>query len=202
MNLAGCFTLSTTPENKVWYRAIQPQHWPSALQTSHSTVIPSRYSPATSNHPAFPVLYLSEDQQVALFEVEALLGSPLQGHKYTPYPRQAWIALNVQVSLQAVADLTIVSEQLKILSTAQELTGDWDCYRLRSSHSSVNQPTGLSPTQLLGQALHAVPGLEAFRTISAKIPTHMNLVVFPDKLHPQSSIVFKDRGTGKTHTIP
>jgi len=201
MNLAGCFTLSRTSENKVWYRAIQPQHWPTALQTSHSTVIPSRYSPATSAHPAFPVLYLSEDHQVALFEVEALLGSPLPGHHYTPHPRQAWMVLNVQVSLHAVADLTIVSEQLKILTTAQELTGDWDCYRLRSSHSSVSQPAGLAPTQLLGQALHSVPGIEGFRTISAKIPTHMNLVVFPDKC-PQNSIVFEDQGTGKTFKIP
>ena len=130
MNLAGCYSLSPTPENKVWYRAIQPQHWPSALQTSHSSVIPSRYSPAASTRPAFPVLYLAEDHQVALFEVEALLGSPLPNHQYVPNPRQAWIILNVQVSLKAVADLTVVSEQLKILTTAQELTGDWDCVLL------------------------------------------------------------------------
>jgi RES domain-containing protein len=150
MNLAGCYALSTTPENNVWYRAIQPQHWPTALQTSHTTRIPSRYSPATSTNPAFPVLYLAEDHQVALFETEALLGSPLPGRKYIPNPRQAWIILNVQVTLQAVADLTIVSEQFKLLTTAQELTGDWDCYRLRTLQSSVSQPMGLAPTQVLG----------------------------------------------------
>ncbi len=201
MNLARCSKLSTTPENRVWYRAIQPQHWPTALQTSHTSRIPSRYSPATNTNPAFPILYLAEDHQVALFEVEALLGSPLPGRNYVPNPRQAWTILNVQVTLQAVADLTLVPEQLKLLTTAQELTGDWDGYRLRTSHSSVNQPVGLAPTQLLGQALHGTAGLEGFRAISAKIPTHMNLVVFPDKVLPKSSIVFTDQA-GKTFRIP
>src|SRR5438445_3993501 len=158
MNLAGCHALATTPENKVWYRAIQPQHWQTALQTVHTSRIPSRYSPASNSNPAFPILYLAEDHQVALFEVEALFGSPLPGRAHFPNPGQAWIILNVQVTLQAVADLTLVSEQLKIFTNAQELTGDWDCYRLRASHCSVNQPVGLAPTQLLGQALHSVPG--------------------------------------------
>src|SRR5206468_810727 len=142
--------------------------WPTALQTAHTTRIPSRYSPATNAAPAFPVLYLAEDQQVALFEVGALLGSPLPGKPYVPNPRQAWTVLNVQVTLQRVADLTTVPEQLKLLTTAQELTGDWFCYLLRTAHSSVNQPTGLAPTQLLGQALHGIPGLEGFRAISAR----------------------------------
>ena len=104
MNLAACPALSTTPENRVWFRAIQPQHWPTALQTVHTARIPSRFSPATSANPAFPILYLAEDQQVALFEVGALLGSPLPGKHYVPNPRQAWTVLNVHITLQAVAD--------------------------------------------------------------------------------------------------
>ena len=79
MNLAACRTLVARPENRVWYRAIQPQHWPTALATAHTTRIPSRFSPATSAKPAFPVLYLAEDHQVALFEAGALLGSILPG---------------------------------------------------------------------------------------------------------------------------
>jgi hypothetical protein len=46
-----------------------------------------------------------------------------------------------------------------------------------------------------------VPGLEGFRTISAKIPTHMNLVVFPDKLLHGSSVVFTN-AKGKQFKIP
>ena len=202
MNLAGAQVLVTTSESGVWYRAIQPQHWPTALQTAHTIRIPSRYSPGSSASPAFPLLYLAEDHQVALFEVEALLGSPLPGRKHAPNPRQAWTILNVQVNLTAVADLTAVSEQLKVSTTAQELTGDWGCYRLRTAQTSVPHPVGHAPTQLLGLALHSLPGLEGFRAISAKIPTQMNLVVFPDKLLPSSNIVFTDPGTGKTFSIP
>jgi hypothetical protein len=61
MNLAACAALTTTPENRVWFRAIQPQHWPSALQTAHTARLPSRFSPATSVYPAFPIRYLAED---------------------------------------------------------------------------------------------------------------------------------------------
>jgi len=136
-----------------------------------------------------------------LFEVEALLGSPLPGKQYVPNPRQAWTLLNVQVTLQAVADLSLVTEQTKLLTSAQELTGDWYANLQRTNQSSVSLPNGLAPTQLLGLALHRLPGLEGFRAISAKQPTHMNLAVFPDKLHPGSSIVFHDPATGKKVTI-
>jgi hypothetical protein len=76
MNLAGCALLATGPENRTWFRAIQPQHWATALATSHTTRIPSRYSPATNAHPAFPVLYLAEDHLVALFEVAPFWARP------------------------------------------------------------------------------------------------------------------------------
>ena len=98
--------------------------------------------------------------------------------------------------------LTVLAEQLQLATTAQELTGDWYGNLQRTAQSSVSQPTGLAPTQLLGQALHRLPGLEGCRAISAKQPTHMNLVVFPDKLHPGSSIVFHDLGTGNKFAIP
>src|SRR2546426_10593522 len=120
MNLAACGGLSTSPEKRAWFRAIQPQHWPTALGTAQTSRVPSRYSPATNVQPAFEVLYLSEDHQVALFEVGALLGSPLPGELYVPNPHQAWIILNVQVTLQAVADLTKVVEQQALATTAQE----------------------------------------------------------------------------------
>lgn len=202
MNLAACAALPTAPENRIWYRAIQPAHWPTALGTAHTTRIPSRYSIATNTHVAFPILYLAEDHQVALYEVGALLGSPLPGGAYVPNPRQAWVILNVQVTLQAVADLTNVAAQVGLATSAQELTGDWRGYLLRTTMTSVQHPAGLAPTQLLGAALHGIPGLEGFRTLSAKVPTCMNLVVFPDKLHPGSRIIYTDPGSGKTMTIP
>jgi RES domain-containing protein len=201
MNLAACGSLTVQPENRVWFRAIQPQHWPSALATGHSRRIPSRYSPATSSKPGFPILYLSEDHQVALFEVGALLGSPLPGGLYVPNPWQAWIILNVQVTLQAVADLTNVSEQNKLQTTAQELTGDWRGYYLRHPQVSVSRPTGLAPTQSLGREIHRLKRFEGFRAVSARVPTHLNLVVFPNRLRRGSTIIFTNPKTKKTFSI-
>jgi hypothetical protein len=48
------------------------------------------------------------------------LSTTPETNNYVPNTRQAWIILNVQVTLQAVADLTIVQEQGKLLTTAQE----------------------------------------------------------------------------------
>ncbi len=202
MNLAGCALLATGPETGVWFRAIQPQYWATALSTAHTTRIPSRYSPATNTHAAFPILYLAENHLVALFEVGALLGSPQPAGGYVPNPRQPWTVLNVQVTLHTVADLSDPGEQHQLLTTAQELTGDWRGYGLRGAQTPVTGPTGLAPTQLLGAALHARPGLEGFRTLSAKVTTHRNLVLFPDKLHSGSQVVFTDPATGQTSTIP
>jgi len=54
MNFAACGALATQPENRVWFRAIDPQYWATALATAHSSRIPSRFSPATNTNPAFP----------------------------------------------------------------------------------------------------------------------------------------------------
>jgi hypothetical protein len=97
-----------------------------------------------------------------------------------PHPRQAWITVNVTVQLQAVADLTAVATHSLLETSAQELTGDWLGYQQRGPLTSVPQPVGLAPTQALGAALFAVPGLEGFRTFSARLPYHSTLIVFPE----------------------
>jgi RES domain-containing protein len=202
MNLGACLFLATTPENAVWFRAIEPQHWPTALGSAHTRRIRSRFSPATPINPAFPILYLAEDHQVALYEVGALLGSPHTGGISLANPHQAWVLLNVRVILQSVADLTDPAEQQRLQTSAQELTGDWRGYQSRNPMTPVRQPTGLAPTQELGQALHGVPGLEGFRTVSARVPTHRGLAIFPDKLEPGSSVVFSNPATGADLRIP
>jgi hypothetical protein len=201
MNLGACPALQTGPETGVWFRAVQPQHWPNALETAHTVFLASRFSPATASRPAYRVLYLAENQLVALFEVEAVLGSPFPGGTYVPNPSQAWTVLNIRVTLQRVADISDVAEQAKLGTTAQELTGDWKGYLFRNPFTPVSRPTGPGPTQDLGQALYNVPGLEAFRAVSAKMPTHRNLVVFPGKLQLGSKIEFTHPATGQSHTI-
>jgi hypothetical protein len=87
-------------------------------------------------------------------------------------------------------------------TTIQELTGDWRGYQLRTATTSAIQPMGLpAPTHELGETLFFVPDLEGFLTASARIPTRMCLVVFPEKLHPNSSIVYTDPSGNVIHTI-
>jgi hypothetical protein len=114
-----------------------------------------------------------------MFEVQALFGSPTQPGGVIANPRRPWTVINVQVQLQDVADLMQVSQQRLLTTTAQELTGDWYGYQQRSALTSVTQPVGTAPTQALGAALFAVSGLEGFLTLSARLPYHKNLVVFP-----------------------
>jgi hypothetical protein len=203
MNPAACRSLSRSVESRTWYRAIQPPFWPTALRTTQTRKIPSRYSAGALAAHAFEILYLAEDHLVALFEVQALLGSafPQAGGLMVPNPRQAWSVLNVQVTLQEVADLTHVSQQELIGTNVQELTGDWQGYQQRRPSDSVNEPVGMAPTQTLGAALFALPGLEGFRTVSAKLPARMTLVVFPQKLQRGSEILFEDTAAGRTHRI-
>lgn len=201
MNLAACGALPRRPETGVWFRAIQPQFWTTSLATAQTAVIPSRFNAGATATPPFEILYLAENPMVALFEVQALFGSPTQPGGVIPHPRQAWITVNVTVQLQAVADLTEVTAHTLLETTAQELTGDWRGYQQRSPLTSVCEPVGTAPTQALGAALYAVPGLEGFRTLSAPLPYHSTLIVFPQKLQPGSVVAFHHPYTGQQYVI-
>lgn len=202
MNTAACPTLLTRPLGGTWYRAIQPHFLATALSTSYTKTFPSRFNVGAAASPQFEVLYLAENHLVALFEVQALLGSPLSSGGVVPHPRRAWTILNVNVSLHDTADLTDIGSQSSLSTTAQELTGDWHGYRLRGPGASVKLPVGTAPTQELGAALYAVPNLEGFITLSAKLPDQKALVIFTQKLHSSSIVQFWDPTTGQTHSIP
>jgi RES domain-containing protein len=201
VNLAACAGLPPAPLTGTWFRAIQPQHWSTSLQTAQTRTTRGRFNSGTAANPGFEVLYLAENPMVALFEAQALFGSLLPGG-LVAHPRQAWITINVDVVLQAVADLTDVAAQNALQTSAQELTGDWDGYEQRTPLTSVTGPTGQAPTQALGAALFAVPALEGFQVVSAKLPYHRNLVVFPQKLRTGSQVRFIHPATGQRHTIP
>lgn len=200
MNLKACRLLERGPLTGTWYRAIEPQHWPTALQTSHTSHYTRRFNYGTAAEPGVEILYLAENALVALLEAEALFSFSESGEVLS-HPRKAWLLLNVEVRLQQVVDLTEVSEQNKLDVSAQELTGDWRGYRQRGPATSVTEPTGLAPTQQLGAALFKVRRLEAFQTISAKLPYHRNQVVFPEKLLPSSRVEFHHPATGQKHAI-
>jgi hypothetical protein len=161
-------------------------HWRTRLSTIHTKTIPTRFGAASPTHPAYQILYLAENQQVALFEVGALLGLP---HDPIPNPRGSWITLSLDVRLQAVTDLTSSSNRSLIKTTVQELTGDW-----------LHHHAGDAPTQLLGAALFGAPGLEGFLTPSAKVAGR-NLVVFPEKMQQGSVITFQNYVNGKVESL-
>ena len=136
MNLAACAGLPTIPVTGMWYRAADPRYLPAVLQTTHTAKIPSRFYLADATAQEFETLYLAENHLVALFEVQALVGSHATP---VPSPARPWVIANVGVRLQKVVDLTDVTRvQIPLQTNAQELTGDWRGYQMRSPASSVN----------------------------------------------------------------
>jgi RES domain-containing protein len=202
MNLSACPHLVRSPENQTWYRAIQLQHVSTALQTHQTRLLPSRFNGGPLASSPFRVLYLAENHLVALFEARAVVGSITGYPGVVPVPSRAWTVLNVRVRLSEVADLTDPVEQARLETSAQGLTGDWQGYQQRGQSGTILAPSGLAPTQELGAALEALPVLEAFRTVSALVPNHRVLVVFPDKLAPTSSVQWQDPTTGQWHFVP
>ena len=202
MNLAACRALARRPLAGTWYRAIQLKFWNSLLASAHTRTIPGRFNAGNSARPGFEILYFAEDHQVAMFEVQALLGSPLPGSAYLPNPSGHWAVINVQIRLSRVIDLTRRSERRKIETTIQELTGDWRGYLLRDPAPNLRRPYWTNvPTQKLGHTLHRVRDVEAFLTYSSRVPTRQNLIVFPTKLRPGSFLDFQNPITGRTHRI-
>lgn len=201
--LAGaCAGIAVRPETRTWFRAVQPQFWQTALASRQTLTRATRFNGDANAAVQFESLYLAENPLVALFEVEALYGDPSVPGSVIPHPQKAYIVLNVQVSLSRIADLTDGAAQASLKTSAQELTGDWRGYQQRGRSTTVQQPSGIAPTQGLGAAFHSIPGLEGFRTLSARIPYHEVLVVFPQKLQPGSYVRFSDAATGLTLSIP
>jgi len=173
------------------------------LAYAHTATISGRFNGGSISRPAFPVVYLTENHTVSLFEVAALLGSPLPTRAFAPNPVNPWTIVNVTVQLSRTVDLCQPSQRRVIGTTAQELTGDWEGYLLRNPNPRLRPPFWTNiPTQKLGAALHAIPGVEGFVVYSAKVPTHRNLIVFPTKLRPGNFVRFSDPGSGRVYSIP
>jgi len=119
VKLAACSKLSLTPENRVWYRAINPSHSATAIASAYTKGISSRFSPGRNTLNRFEILYFSENQLVALYEVGALLGS-IHKNVTIPNPAQGWLTINAHVILQQVADLTDPASEARLGTNPQE----------------------------------------------------------------------------------
>jgi hypothetical protein len=92
------------------------------------------------------------------------------------------------MQLHRVADLSDPSQQKVINTSEQELTG------------ILANAAGAAPTQQLGAALFAVPGLQGFVFPSAKNGS-LNLAVFMDKPAAGSSLSFRNELSKKTERL-
>jgi RES domain len=185
MKVSGCGRLSRHPLTGHWYRALNLKHWESRLATKHTTATRSRFSAATPSSPAYRILYLGENHQVAIYEVGALLGDP---NEPISSPKGSWLLMSVHVRLHYVVDVSEPAQQRLISTSDQELTGVWV------------SASGGAPTQKLGAALHALPDLEGFIFPSSKAGSR-NLAIFMDKLAGTSIITFKNELTGRTERL-
>ncbi len=196
MNLAVCKRLPTGPERGTWFRAFDPRHMPTPLSSAHTLGLASRFSPGPLDPVQFEILYVTQGNDMALREVNGLLGP-----NSISDPNCAWLTINVEVQLRNVLDLTVVSHQNRLRTSAQELTRDWEGYSMRGPRTTIRGPRGSAPTQVLGKTLFDLPDLEGFRTISAKVPHRMNLVIFPQKLLRGSWVSYYDSSTQTTHEV-
>lgn len=186
MTLGGRRSLIRRPHTGTWYRAVPPRFYPIGLGFAHSTEVASRFSAGSPAAPGFPVLYLTEDPQVALAEVRVIHLTGVPARPVIPNPAAGpRTVFPVHVRLTEVVDLCGPTELGRLDTSVQELTGDWVGYALRS-------PARPAPTQELGAALFATARVEAFLTYSARESTRRNLVVFPTKLRPGSAVEVVD----------
>lgn len=204
MNLARCGRLHHRPLQGTWIRALHPRNLANPLGTAHTTTHATRFNPGTPSDPAFEILYLAEDASVALFEVQALLGSAYPGTAFVPNPvGGAWSVMDVQVHLQAIIDFSQLASRRRIHTSVQELTGDWRAYALRKPDRIRGGMHGSDvPTQKLGRRLERIRGLEGFLSYSSRVATRRILMVFPHKLLPGSQLRYRDPATGTWHTLP
>ena len=184
MNAANVTRLARAPHTGTWYRALAPRFVSTAIVATHSKTISSRYSPANRASPGFEVLYLAENHLVAMFEAQALFGSPLSPGGVVPHPTASLVTLAIQVQLTAVVDVSNPTQADLLDTNAQELTGDWRGYQQRNPATSVPGPTGKAPTQDFGEQLFALcPDVQGLLTLSAWLPYHRVLAVFPQRLN-------------------
>jgi RES domain-containing protein len=204
MNLPQCARLQRRPLHGTWFRALHPKFLANPLGTAHTPAISTRFNPGTAADPAFEILYLAENDMVALFEVQALLGSSYPGAAFIPNPVGGpWTMLKVQVHLQAIVDFTRATTRDLIETSVQELTGDWRAYALRNPNRQRGGMHGSDvPTQVLGRRLERIRGIEGFLSYSAQVATLRNLMIFPRKLLQGSQLRYKDPASGTWVTLP
>jgi hypothetical protein len=91
MNLNPLPSLPRVPERSFWFRAVSLRYLDKALDAKHTSITSSRFSSASILIPAHEIVYLAKTPELALYEVGAMLGTPLKpgsslAHPYSKPP--------------------------------------------------------------------------------------------------------------------
>ena len=135
---------------------------PQPLWSGAAKLAGARFTPPGS----FDSIYLAQDPITAFIEVSALIilpGGPL------PIRSAPWVIVSVDGMLHHLLDLTDPAILARLGRTEPEMTGTW----VKAPHP---------PTQLLAQLAYDTGRIAGIRYRSAKHPSGINLVVFPDRI--------------------
>ena len=147
-----------------------------ALSTIGSRKIGGRYNPSK----ILEALYLADTPHNAFLEVDPKRKTMDGAPPINCAPR---IILTVEYQLQKVLDVTNPITQNRLGTNPHELTA--------SGWRELNDEGLLAPTQILGIVVYQ-QGIEAMKVPSAIIPGAHNLVIFPDRLLPNSYVTVFD----------
>jgi RES domain-containing protein len=158
------------------FRSIRTEFAQDPLSAIGSFICGGRYNLKEQ----FEALYLANNELTANLEVRALFQISSELIQLQGPPR---IMLEIEYRLESVLDLTNSAIQQALGTNLQELTGLW-----RPMQAENQQ----APTQLLGAAAYNIQTIEALKVPSAvaieENPQAYNLVIFPDRLNPNSFV--------------
>lgn len=182
---SALITLPLNSKQGEVFRLVHIQFQTTILSTIGSRINGGRYNIGEKlPEQEFEALYTSDSPITALQELNILINTPLG---LTPFKTGPHILLSLEYNLQSILDLTDINNQKSLNTNLQELTGVWLPLNLKGQ---------IAPTQQLAKSAYDLTTIEALKVPSFANVNAYNLVIFPDKLLPNSFIqVYDPSGT-------
>lgn len=181
------------PFRGVVYRVIAPRYLRSALASAGSLQYGGRFNPAQS----FEALYTALSVDTALVERAGVILTAA-GIKAVHAIRTG-VLLRIECRLSGVLDLTDTGIRERLRITTADLVGPWLPWSAPipaempiDGQPQIPPPSRKAPSQRLGEIVHADRRFEAILSLSAKDPSGRCLVIFPDRVFPDSSVEVDD----------
>ncbi len=167
------------------FRFVHIKHQTTLMSPIGSLIGGGRYNIGQKFSPQqFSALYTSDSPITALKELNFLIDTQ---SGLTFFKRDPHILLSLEYSLQSILDLTDINHQNFLETNLQELTGVW---------RPLNKKDQIAPTQKLAKAVYDLQTIEALKVPSSVDVDAYNLVIFPERILPNSFIkVYDSSGT-------